>query len=48
MCLFHKWKIIKGDFNKYYECPKCKKRKVIKGTGGYQPIDEKFIKSDIR
>jgi hypothetical protein len=41
----HWWKYVFGDFNKYYEC-RCGKRKVVRGVGGYQPIDTKWLEEE--
>ena len=45
MCIIHNWKYIKGNFNKYYECSKCRSRKIIEGRGGYQPIDTNWVQA---
>jgi len=37
---WHKMNIIKNDgFTKYFECQKCKTRKVTQPETGYQPIN---------
>ena len=44
----HKYKLIKGTHNKYYECARCDKRKVKVPISGYQPIDSKWLKENER
>lgn len=39
----HRYKHVKGVVNKYYECNKCGKRKVVENMGVYQPIDRDWI-----
>ena len=44
MHIFHKWKLhhSTGKYN-YYECKKCKARKYIEVTEGYQPLDYDWL-----
>lgn len=43
MHLFHRWKYSHGNFNMYYECTKCPRRKIVLGMGGYQPINRDWL-----
>jgi hypothetical protein len=40
---FHRWRYIKGEFHQYFECARCCKRTVLRGIGGYQPIDGDWL-----
>lgn len=42
---FHYWKFSHDTgHNKYHECRRCGKRKVVCGVNGYQPIDRNWLK----
>jgi hypothetical protein len=43
----HFWELIKGNFNKYYQCKKCGKRKVEIGKGEYPKIDQAWLDNNI-
>jgi len=45
-CWWHKWEVVKDTGkHRYFECAKCGRRKVSQVfTGGYQPIDEMWLK----
>jgi hypothetical protein len=34
----HRWRHDHGAFNRYYECRRCRMRRVTLGRGGYQPV----------
>lgn len=40
---WHNWKHQKGVINKYYECKRCQKRKVVENDYIYQPIDRDWL-----
>jgi len=39
----HNWIFKRGQINKYYECKRCKKRKVKENLYIYQPIDIEWL-----
>jgi len=41
--VFHNWKHVEGDINRYYECKECNKRKVKVDLNIYQPIDHNWL-----
>ena len=43
-CRFlHKWRTKFETLHTYQECKKCEERRVIKGFGGHQPINKRWL-----
>ena len=43
----HRWKTEKDTlFTKYQRCAICNKKRIIQGSGGYQPVDRDYLKKD--
>ena len=42
---FHRWETKKQTLHTYQECKKCEERRVIRGSGGYQPINKRWIEN---
>lgn len=40
---WHRWRYVKGRFNVYEACDRCRARRVTLGRGGYQPIDRDWL-----